>query len=345
MTEVLSPTALSAYLNTFNKFAHSKDSTTAQNPYLRHAASRQPRPVSWHTPSPAVTVANDNSSERSLDPVNNPLRRQNSLRRGRELPPLPEGEHDVAARSRIRNKAERRRSRSTQRRHDVNPTQSLRSSRRRDSSASNTNSPPHIVIDEVKATKQKNRRSAPLPQHPADFDDLKKLKQDNRRSAPLPPRLPMIPASPAAPIFRDPWLEEAYRSITGITQPPQLLDGLISPKSKVARPALLTRLPAKASPTTCLTDVHITRKRRDISHVPVSAMKHTWGVFIDDRGPPVSQHIFVSRRPSTGWSLERPDPIATMFAEINDTRALLESRGWNETQRGTRHFNASGFWM
>lgn len=312
-----------------------------------HVPSKIARSASWYSTSSTHTETKQTTSRtRLLSSVNEtPYPQYKDKRRSRELPPLPEGEHDVAARSRIRHKAERRRSRSTQKRHDINPTQSLRSSRTRDSSISSTQRPSlNSFQSPSETTKEKNRRSAPAPVSIASLETLSRLKQTNRRSSPLPLRLPVIPASPSGPIFRDPWLEDTYRELTGINQPRDITDGLISPKTKIPRPALLSRVSAKSAPTTSVCNLTVARSPHDISNVPMSASKHAWGVFIDERGPLLLHFLNVLRRPSTGYTLDTPAPTPTTFAQADIARQL-ESRGWDEGMRGKRTFSESGYWV
>lgn len=338
---MLSSKIFHSFYSVIGDFISRPTSTAEQTVAKKQISLRKSKCVSWYPGPDYKNEEHPKSTTNLLWSIDEQaLQGQNTILRGRCLPRLPEGEHSAAARSRIRHKAERRRSRSIKRRENIDPTQTLRSNRRRESSVSSTQPPHQPEHTQLKITKQKNRCSTPLPTSISGIETLRKLKQINRRSAPLPIRLPVILVSPLAPLFRDPWVEDAYRELTDINQVKRSEDfAPISPKTRVVKPALLSNFPAKAAATIQATTLSPPRRSHDLSNVPMSASKHSWGMFIDERPPLLLHCLAVLRRPSTGRLVDTPSPTTTTFAR------QLDSRGWNENMRGTRTFTDGGYWV
>lgn len=280
------------------------------------------------------------------------LTRQKSNRRHRDSTPLPEGEHNVAARSRIRRKSERRRSRSSHQRSEVNPTQSMRSPRRRDSSASVT------IQSDISSNKRSysrrynDRFSSPLPPNLSysnlnlSADDLKRLKQKNRRSSPLLTRLPLILGSHNDPLFSDLWLEERNRYTISIHERRygRIFNSLLymSPRNRFHKPTALT-LPPKSEPIKIQnTNTTAHRKRRDVSNVPSSAIFFLRHLDCFGSAPYLISQLQVVRRPSTGNPWDIITPVTPLF-QIHKRGESRE--GFHEEFRGCREFDGiKGFW-
>ena len=345
---------LSANISSF--FPPTKPITKPDNERARQPRSQRTRPTTWHVSSDTLIFPQLDVPATAPAPL-----RESSLRRNKkELPPMPTGEHNVAARSRLRNKAERRPNRSRSRRPELNPTQSLRSSRRH-SSASQSDVPQILSAEQIQAQKQRNRKSSPLPLPPVSqvmsVGNLKQPKELNRRSSPLPMTLEAIPASPDVPLFNDTWTSHERQCMERAAlcsrqrRACNIDKLLVSPKTRFPKPIMLSP-PLKSSPTTCKNSITVSRKKRDIAHVPASAKWYLWQILIDEKAPLVLTNIRVDRRysdgrPSSGWSIDTPTPRKMgmpTIPRLDWTRA--QSREFQCDIYGRRKYDRdSGFWQ
>ncbi|KAK5955690.1 hypothetical protein OHC33_003331 [Knufia fluminis] len=343
--------------NISNLFSPTTPTTSLNDVQPTQQRTKRSRPTTWH-------VSSDTLIFPELECPNvapTPLSRGPSTRRKRkELPPMPAGEHSAAARSRLRYKAERGRGdRSRSRRPELNPTQSLRSSRRA-SSVSQRDVPQLLCAEELRSQKQKNRKSSPFPLAPSNeifsSEDLRQLKELNRRSSPVPLQLEAIPASPDVPEFTDPWTSAEQQcmeraALFSRQRRERFVDtALVSPKTCFPKPAALSS-PGKSSPTTFENHSPVARKKRDIAHVPASAKWYLWQIFVDEKAPLVLTSIHVDRRYSgepltTGWSIDTPMPrIMGVPSAPRPQWPVARSKEYNGEDYGRRKYNRdSGYW-
>lgn len=329
-------------------FSPTTPATTVNSVQERQPRTKRARPTTWHGSSDTLVFPQLEVS--STAPA--PLARESSVRRKKkDPPPMPTGEHSAAARSRLRHKAERRGDRSRSRRPELNPTQSLRSSRRH-SSASQREVPQIIGAEHIRAEKQKNRKSSPFPLPPSQVmstEDLRQLKELNRRSTPLPHTLEAIPASPDVPQTRDSWTADEEQCMTQAALFSQrrrrrnVQDVPVSPKTRFPMPAVLAP-PLKSSTTALENQNSVTRKNRDIAHVPASAKWYLWQMFVDEKAPLVLTNIQVDRRysdgrPTTGWSIDTSTP------RILPAWMRADSAVFSTANYGQRKYDRdSGYW-
>lgn len=330
--------------------------TSSADAQATHKRTNGARPETWHVSSETLVFPQvDIPSAATAPPVRQPSRSRSK----KERPPMPTGEHNAAARSRMRHKAERRGDRSRSRRPELNPTQSLRSSRRH-SSASHKDVPQIMGTEELRAQKQKNRKSSPLPLLPPSqvmsAEDLRQLKEFNRRSSPLPLALEAIPASPDVPQCQNPWTADEQQCMERAALHSRLrrawdINSIpISPKTRYPMPTVLSP-PIKSSSTTFENHIPVGRKKRDIDHVPASAKWYLWHIFVDEKAPMVLTQIQVDRRysrgvPASGWSLDTPTPRILGLPPMQrpeDMRA--HSRDFSGNIYGRRKYDRdSGYW-
>lgn len=329
-------------------FSPTTPAASANNVQKRQPHRKLARPTTWHVSSDTLIFPQLDVS--TTTPA--PLVREPSVRRKKKDPPsMPTGEHNAAARSRLRHKAERRGDRSRSRRPELNPTQSLRSSRRH-SSASQREVPQIMSAEQIRAQKQKNRNSSPFPLPPSQVmsaEDLRRLKELNRRSSPLPQALEAIPASPDVPQMKDPWTadeEQCMKQAALFSQRRRrrnVPDALVSPKTRFPMPTVLSP-PLKSSTTALENQNPVARKKRDIAHVPASAKWYLWQVFIDEKAPLVLTNIHVDRRysdgrPNTGWSID------TLTPRMLPAWMRTDSGVFSGADYGQRKYDRdSGYW-
>lgn len=304
-------------------------STAQRDTHSEARTFQQQRPKSWHSSAetlvfPKIDLPAPPQLTRTQPPTLiktqtffEPIFHEPLTRRQTNPTVRSSGEFNSAARHRARNQLSRKNSRP--KRH-----------RRHSSACDDQFSQPTSATD-VKDHKKQNRQSAPLLSMPPvrstmSANDLIRITESKRRSPLLPLQLPAIPVSPNGPLFRDLWLEDCTTSINEHRK--RALNLLVSPKTRVAKPALLSSVPLKCIPTAAVSTKNARRnKQRDVSHFPASAKWYFWQLYVDGCASRVISAIQVQRKPSRGHHQQR------------------ESIEWGEQMLGQRKFNRhSGYW-
>lgn len=273
------------------------------------------------------------------------------LSRRKSSPPMPAGEHNAAARSRLRAKMERRSSRRRR--------QSMANSRRLSSSESCQPSHDRIPQNDCSQvqilhspTSSRGYASIPVRLEDTKHNDCLRqtptlditaaagAKTGARKH--LPPRLKSSSTldMPVAEMFEQ-FLFTNKRN-AGHTQLSRrrgknLLDALlISPKTVFPNPTsgLVT-----THHTTAFTDsIPVSRKKQDLSAPPVSSSYYLWHLFVDGKGPTLFSAV--DGRRGSGWTIDTPNLGKTS----HKCRESIDGVYHPELYGKRKYNRESGFW-
>lgn len=274
------------------------------------------------------------------------------LYRRKSSPPMPSGEHNAAARSRLRAKSERR---SIRRRRQTMATIQCKSLLRVGESMRDGTAPRDHLTRKLScvSTLSTMRPSIPVRSEKTKWEDhyqqrpaidtsiRAKSKQKNHQNPHLRLKSSSTLDAPAEELFEPFTSSKKVNPCTGCLSERRrkpLLDALlISPKTVFPNPT--SGLVAREHATAFTNSIPISRKKKDLSTPPVSSSYYLWHLFVDGKGPTL--FTAVDGRRGSGWTIDTPT-----LGRTRARRALDSVDGiYHPEMYGRRTYNReSGFW-
>lgn len=280
-----------------------------------------------------------------------PVSRPHIYRR-KSSPPMPSGEHNAAARNRLRAKTEGRSSR--RRRQTMASNRRSSSSELSQSTYDGTAQQNHFQVQ----TPSSSMSSRKFPSIPVCFETSK--YEDCVRQTPtmvtlteagvktkarkhLPPRLKSSSTldMPIEEMFEQ-FLSSEKSSIhyahLSKRRGKNLLDALlISPKTVFPNPT--SGLVTHHHATAFTNSIPVLRKKKDLSTPPVSSAYYLWHLFVDGKGPTLFSAV--DGRRGSGWTIDIPNLGKTGAHRCRDSIDGV----YHPELHGKRKYNReSGFW-
>lgn len=274
------------------------------------------------------------------------------LYRRKSSPPMPLGEHNAAARNRLRAKTERRSSR--RRRQTLANSQRLSSSAPSESTQHETTQQDHFQV-QTSTSPTSSRR---CPSIPAPFENntceecLQQIPtidtasghgaETKVRKKPPPPLKSSstldMPVKEMFEQFLSTEKTNIRHSQLSRRRAKNLLDALlISPKTVFPNPT--SGLVTHHHATAFTNSIPVSRKKKDLSSPPVSSAYYLWHLFVDGRGPILFSAV--DGRRGSGWTIDTPNLGKTGLHKCRESVNGV----YHPELHGKRKYNReSGFW-